>query len=109
MKKLLIIAIGLIFAGTAYGLSIPARLPFLGATSTEVVIPIVSFNGRDLAVQEYNTLKLELKTKVANRNIKPLEYKDAKLWVELINKNLTNCKLINITKDNLIEKLNNCL
>ena len=88
MKKLILITIGLLLAGTALA---------------------ITFDNKVLTLQEYNVLKLELKTKVAERNIKPLEYKDAKLWVEMINKNLTNCKLINITKDNLIEKLNACL
>ena len=90
MKKLLIIILGTIFAGTAFG-------------------AIINFNGRDLAVQEYNALKLELKTKVDKHETEPLEYEDAKLWIEMVNQNVKNCKLKNVTKENLIKKLNACL
>lgn len=88
MKKLLLILIMIAFAGTAYA---------------------VSFDGKNLTPQEYNLLKLELKTKVANRNIQPLQYKDVRLWIEMINQNLKGCLLKNITKKNIIDSLNKCL
>ena len=69
----------------------------------------ITFGNKVLTTQGYNILKLELKTKVANIKTKPLEYKDAKLWIEMVNLNMKNCQLKNVTKNNIIEKLNSCL
>ena len=78
-----------------------------GIIEPKPIVAIIS--GTELNQVQYDALKTDLKTKIANRNkILPVNT-DIQKWVEVMNIELKKCIMYNIRKENLIDNINNCL
>ena|SRR3990167_6449087 len=104
MIKTFILTI-LAFFGIYFGSSMLS-----GIIEPEPIVAIIS--GVELNQVQYDVLKTDLKTKIANRDkILPINT-DVQKWVEIMNLELKKCVLTNVSinKNNIVDIINqNCL
>ena len=58
---------------------------------------------------EYSALRTNVSFAVKNMKVAPLTQEQVKLWFEIANKEVSKCRLKNVTEKNLIGKINDCV